>query len=65
MEEIKKMLFKYEFWFKVKQARNSRKNKKDQKANSSFGFLQKFEQDKYILLILNELLNYDTTSNNT
>ena len=31
MEDVKKMLFKYEFWFKVKLARNSRKNKKRQK----------------------------------
>ena len=29
MKSVKKMLFQYEFWFKVKLARNSRKNKKD------------------------------------
>ena len=49
MNDVKKMLFKYEFWLKVKLVRNSRKNKKVQKANSSFCFPQKFEQDKYIL----------------
>ena len=29
MKSVKKMLFQYEFWFKVKLARNVRKNKKD------------------------------------